>query len=345
TGVTEIALVFGNAIGVTNVNINMNKKEASIEKLYERGELLTRDEIVKIIEDYEAEDEGSSLGSFDIADRLSEDYNKMVGHMFFSSFMIDESFSDEDNKQIMAWADMNKRDFMGTSPVKRIVNPIEGKTNKQAENRLLKVSELYLLERDAINFFRDTEGFYDIDGLAIGYPFLTKGCLQDGELTAYLSFKILVEDNVQLKDLDSFFEKYENIEMNGTKMTEDSGVYRQRDDESFWKESFDEEDDYVFFENTMVDVKLRLPLQSFFEQELPSFPGEDNTYELADDDREKYDQAMDEIFDIDQGQKMGENPVIHINGIDIELSDQMIINSEDQYEGDVTIVPEVKHTE
>lgn len=291
------------------------------------------------------EKEKGTLSDFDIYDKLSEDYNKMVAHMYISGFMMDEDFSDEDNQQIMAWADMNKRDFMGTLPVKRIVNPIEGRTNKKKENRLFNVSDLYLLERDVINYFKDTEGFYAIDGLAIGYPFLSKGTLDDGELTAYLSFKILMEENLPLKDLDSFFEKYEDIEINGKKMTEDAGVYRQRNDEAFWDEAFDQEDDYVFFKNTMIDVRLKLPLESFFDRDFPTFKGEEYVHKLSDDDSKIYNEAIDDVFDRNRKHESDENPVISINGIDIELSDEMIINDEDEYEGDVTIIPEVKHVE
>src|SRR5699024_10913770 len=129
-GLVSIVVLFGIAFLVANMIKNQDKKE-TIEKLYEKGEILTKDEIADIVASYEEENE--SLGDIEIADKLEEDYNRMVAHMYLSGFMTDDTLSDEDNWQIMAWADINKRDFMGTLPVKRIVNPIEGRTNKKKE--------------------------------------------------------------------------------------------------------------------------------------------------------------------------------------------------------------------
>jgi|SRR5690625_665796 len=315
------------------------EREKTIEELYEDGEILTRDEISDVVDKY-LNQNPMLLGDYEISEKLREDYNDMVAHMYLTGYMIDDSFSDEDNQQVMAWADINKRKYTGLLPVKKIVNPIDYKADKEKENRLHRISDIYSMEHDEKMYFKDTKGFYYIDGLYIGYPFLSGSSLKDGELTTYLHFKILIQDNIQLKDLDDFFKKYNDIEVNGKKMTEDLGVYSKKDDKEFWDEFFVGGDDNVFLKNNVLDVRLRLPLNDIFKRRFPSFQAK-YVYKMDDNEYETYSNEVDRVFGLDPKDEIEEKPVININGKRIELSNEIIMDSDNKYKGDVEITPEV----
>lgn len=317
------------------------EREKTIEELYEDGEILTRDEISDVVDKY-LDQTSFPLDDYEIYEKLREDYNDMVAHMYLTGYIIDDSFSDEDNQQVMAWADINKRRYTGLLPVKKIVNPIDYKADKEKENRLHRISDIYSMKHDEKMYFKDTKGFYNIDGLYIGYPFLSGNLISDGEIITYLHFKILIQDNIQLKDLDDFFEKYNDIKVNGKKMTEDLGVYSKKDDEEFWDDSFKGEDDNVFLKNNVLDVGLRFSLNDIFEHEFPSFH-EQYVFKMDDNEYETYSNEIDKVFGLDPKDEINENPVININGKRIELSNVIIMDSDNEYKGDVEIIPEVNN--
>lgn len=341
---TGAVLFSGIIIVVYLMNSNdWREREKTIEELYEEGEILTKDEISDVVDKY-IDQNPMLIGDSEISGKLREDYNYMVAHMYLTGYMIDDSFSDEDNQQVMAWADINKRKYMGILPVKKIVNPIDGRADMEKENRLHRISDIYSMEHDEKMYFKDTKGFYNIDGLYIGYPFLSRNSLDDGELTAILQFKILIQDNIQLKDLDDFFKKYEDIEINGKKMTEDLGVYSKKDDEEFWDEFFVGEDDNAFLKNNVLNVKIKLPLNDIFKHRFPSFHAK-YVFKMDDNEKKTYYNEVDKVFGLDPKDELDEKPVININGERIELSNVIIMDSDNKYKGDVEIIPEVNNAQ
>lgn len=324
-------------------NNNSMEKEKTIEELYgyEEGDILTKDQISDVVDQYV--EENPAINNYEIYNQLSEDYNDMVAFMYQSGYMIDDHFSDEDNEQVMAWADIHKRKYMNVLPVKKIVNPIDDRVDMEKENRLHKISDIYPIDHEEKIYFKDTKGFCKLDDLNIGYPMIsTPKTLRNGEIITYLHFKILIEENIQRKELDDFFKKYENIEVNGKNLTEDLGIYTKKDDEDFWNESFANKDDYVFLKNNVLDVKLRFSLNDLFEYEFPDF-SEKYVYKLNDHEKEIFDLELDKVFSLDNKNEIDENPLITINGKSIELSNILIIEeSENNYKGDVKIKPKVR---
>src|SRR5699024_710138 len=107
------------------------------------------------------------------------------------------------------------------------------------------------------SYVKDTEGFYDVEGINLGYPAVdTEYDVKDGEITVNVSLLAYMDETIKKEDVDDFFDKYKEVEINGKTLEEDKSLYAMKDE--LLKELDD--DDYVFLDNTVHNIALEMEL-------------------------------------------------------------------------------------
>src|SRR5699024_5068901 len=180
----------------TNKEVSESENERENNEFlgFNEEDLKTKKEIADIIDQYKSEED---LSDDDIALKLDEDYGETIGKMYRRGLMIDDDFSKEDNKQILAnyifienLSDDNIPNQLKLKPVKEISNPIDHEFDNEEVNKFLKATDLInnTYDIDMNTYVKDTEGFYDVEGLNLGYPSVdTEFDVKDGEIMVNVS--------------------------------------------------------------------------------------------------------------------------------------------------------------
>lgn len=308
----------------------------NIESMLEidKDEIKTKKEIADIVNEYKSEDE--DLTDEDIVDKMQNEHG-IVGQMYRSGLMIDEDFNEEDNRQILIKLYDSEAQYKKSEPVKEIRNPINREFGNEEDNRLIKASDIGIngYNKDKKSFIKDTEGFYEVEGLNIGYPNVeTDFDIQEGEIYVNIDLLLYVEDDITKKDAKKYFDKYKDVKVNEKPLTEDKNFYSILDD--FLKE-YSDTGDYMYFENTVHSVTLGVSLNDLYDHDFKTFS--------EDADLEEAEEEIDKAFGLGE-EGLDENPKININGNEIEIDDYIIErevegSDEVEYENDFTINPEV----
>src|SRR5699024_8840598 len=219
------------------VSESENERENNEFLGFNEEDLKTKKEIADIIDQYKSEED---LSDEDIALKLDEDHGETIGNMYRRGLMIDDDFSKEDNKQILAnyifIENLSNDDIpipMRAEPIKEISNPIDHEFDNEEENKFSKASDLInnTYDVDMKTYVKDTEGFYEVEGLNIGYPSIdTEYGVKDGEITVNVTLLSYIDETLDKKEAEEFFNKYEDVEVNGKTLEEDKSIYAMKDD-------------------------------------------------------------------------------------------------------------------
>lgn len=307
------------------------------------NEIKTKKEIEDIINDYKSHD--NNLTDEDIADKLAEDHGDMVGRMYSTGLMVDEKLSEEDNSHILTnlyyLDNLDTAGYKKTMPVKEISNPINGEFGNVEENKEVKVSDIGYnsYELDKKSYVKNTKGFYNIEGLNIGYPYVGSVYdVNDGEITTKVTIQIYIDEDIKKKDLDSFFGKYKNIDINGKGLDNDKGVFSFGGE--FWEDYSD--DDYAFFEHTILTAILEIPLNELYDYNFETY-GNKEMSELNDNESKEVEKEVNKAFGLDKD-NLDENPKLKVNDQEVDMVDYIIKREgdgedEESFEKDFKINP------
>src|SRR5699024_817884 len=181
TGIMAIVLIVGVSVFV---NKNTNEAEKETDDLRQEREdkaedaknfakknygveedILSKEEISEAITKYNR-DEDEELEDEEILEKLREEYGEYTARAYETGFMIDEGMSDEEKGIVM------EELLGGSETIKKIVNPINGEFgNEKVEGEIKEIGDIYsFYSSDEVSYFGDTDGFYDIDGVKVGYP-------------------------------------------------------------------------------------------------------------------------------------------------------------------------------
>lgn len=355
--IVTVGILFFGIYKMVNVNDDINEGEdiSESENKRENNEFLgfnkedlkTKKEIADIIDQYKSEED---LSDEDIALKLDEDYGETIGKMYRRGLMIDDDFSKEDNKQILAnyifienLSDDNIPNQLKLKPVKEISNPIDHEFGNEEVNKFLKATDLInnTYDIDMNTYVKDTEGFYDIEGLNLGYPSVdTEFDVKDGEIMVNVSLLSYMNETLNKREAEELFNKFEDVEVNGKTLEEDKRLFANKDE--ILKAYND--DDNVMYEGTVMNLTIESKLNDLFEHEFETFKAEDIN-SLTDEEFEKANEEINKAFGLDK-ESIEEIPNIEINGEDMKLNDSIItreIEGEDEYEyeNDFSINPEI----
>src|SRR5699024_12132759 len=98
--------------------------------------------------------------------------------------------------------------------VKNIRNGVQFAYEKSDKNELNKIKDLFSGLEDM--YVEDTEGFYGIEGVNIGYV----GIENYGESDADISFYVLLDRSFEYKDIDKFEKKLDKHKVNRDRVVE-----------------------------------------------------------------------------------------------------------------------------
>lgn len=353
------SLVIVILIMMITVFVNNNKNEAEtdisdsdkeqadntkkiVEEFKEDENFKSKEELDDIINKYKSQTSDEELEDDDIKLKLEEDYGDDVARSFEYGLMVDNDMEDEDVKQVMISSLISQP--MGMHPIKKIVNPINNEFNNSEENRYSSITEIKTISSHG--YTKDTEGFYEVEGLNIGYPMITYS--SEDNVTVSLSLSLLIDKDIKSKEIDNFLDQYKNVNVNGHKLTEDIMVYS---DDSINSQSeaeglgYDFDDrEVALYKDSILEVWLEIPIEDVF--------GDNKEYKdlvksLEDgeiDGEEAYNKLWEDLFE--------EKPVLNINGREWELTDDVKAEELDdidsdsgvpeyEIEGDYLIKPEI----
>lgn len=224
-------------------------EDYSIEGLAEHynieEELLTyeeMDEVVTRIKEGLEDHLPNIEESEQIEEIILEEYGSTNARAYAEGLLIKEDMSDSDKKQVMSELVMN----YGT-PIKNIRNFVQYAYEKEDKNEFVEYG-MHL----------DTEGFYNINDINIGYPVVQA----DNDLIQ-ITFKVYIQEGVEgREDIESELEKINGIDINGKNMLEHmrSGhiptkdQLKEYDDELLIKQfsAYEGQIGYLLFEDTEV---------------------------------------------------------------------------------------------
>ena len=276
---------------------------------------MTKEEISDVVDKYksDAEEDGKDLDDWEIKEKLKEDHGIDVSISFEKGTMIDDDMDEGDAKQVMIKSFLEP---VGLEPIKRIVNPINNEFGNTEENRYSSISDIkFNISEDSNYYTRNTDGFKNIEGLNIGYPMILLA--PEGEVV--ISLSLLIDEDVKSKDIDDFLSKYENVEVNGHKLTEDDIIYAEdsvynvlkEDDEGF---NF-EDRDIALFEDSILEVQVYVPMEDVF----GGISDFDDMLKDYHEDKIEDDAIIKSLWE----DMLDEKPVITLNGTEWELTEEL----------------------
>lgn len=230
-------------------------------------DLLTWDEMAEVVQEIKNENEG--IEDREIAEKIEEEYGKYNERAFSSGFIIDDEMSEEDKEEVLL-------EMVTEGSATKIVNPIDNEFGNKEENRYKKIDELLA---GTHNYVEDTEGFYDFNGIQLGYPSVIMDelyvFLHDDDDVPYvdLDIQMLFDKDVRAKDLGKLYKKLDEIDVNGNNFLKNSTLMLSKTDDGKesdynevinWYKSEFEDDETIFHEGEILDVMLSIPVENVF---------------------------------------------------------------------------------
>lgn len=248
-------------------------------------ELLTWEEMTSKVNEYVDEDD--SLTTDLVADKIEDEYGEYNRIAYEEGLLITENMDDGDKNQILTNLSYNNNIISTKNIANPIDNDIAPSENTEEEDSYFSVyslmgdNEYGGLFRNFDSLYSDTEGFYDIDGLKIGYP--TVDGLEDDDLTPKgdmdegigINFLVYNDEELNEKDFNNQIEELKNLQVNGKEIIEDGfgfGRYSitDKEDADKFKEDFTKDNDknFVIPEESMYKVSVFIPYENLGDNEV-----------------------------------------------------------------------------
>src|SRR5699024_8087965 len=226
---------------------------------------LTWEEMDELVTQLEKESE-EYLEFDEIRNKIEEDYGIINSQAYERGLLIDEDMSVTDKHQVMM-----ELSHTPMKSVKNIRNGVQFAYEKSDKNELKKIKDLFSGLEDM--YVEDTEGFYGIEGVNIGYV----GIENYGESDADISFYVLLDSSFEYKDIDKFAKKLDKLKVNGESVAENMretyGIwipYVTEGDKEVGINTVEEKIEYVIEnygkyemkKNAVLKIETRIPLKS-----------------------------------------------------------------------------------
>src|SRR5699024_10377704 len=278
-------------------------------------EILTKEEISDEITKYKRESD-EDLEDEDIRDKIEEEHGKYNARAYEFGLMIDESMSEEDKKFVIA-------ELIGNSvPIKKIVNSIDGEFGNKEENKIKKIGDLPRIELGE-SYYSDTEGFFEVDGVNVGYPvvsqFIDPEDEEDKPLVSIVMY-LYTDKDIKESKVNNYLDKVRDLEVSGYKVGDKDIQMPDRIEDL--KE--DKEEKIHLGKDTLIYFGMVVPYDTVFK--------EDSDIENSQDLYEKF-------FSEDSIEGKEETPKVKVGDKEIDLDIEM--DDEELEEKGFIIKPEV----
>src|SRR5699024_1317690 len=160
--------------------------------------------------------------------------------------------------------------------------------------------------RASARYYVDTEGFYDFNGVKMGYPQVAPAGIETKEKMLGIQTFVLVDRDVKVEDAEEFHEEIDSVKINGEGISEYIKEFFKDDIEYAQEEG----EEYLYKKGDVIGVQYDVPYD-----------------ELVEEKDEVVDELEDGISSIYlyfyfDGYGNHEKFTIDFNGIELDIPDQ-----------------------